>query len=197
MPGKESRKGSTGGAAGKPKDGAAMPPRSNWLVFVLLLALNYFIVSLFFSGPQGPEPISYTVFRSELAKGNVEAIHTQGDSIDGKFKTPIPWTPPVAGGQPTPKPHEVENFTTILPQFVDSGLETELLKGGVDIRATAIETQPNPLLTLLSAFGPAVLIIGLYIWFFRRAAKQGGGMLGGFGGLGKSTARRFDKEAET
>ena len=68
--------------------------------------------------------------------------------------------------------------------FVDSGLETELIKRGVDIRATPIKTGSNPLLTLLSAFGPALLIIGIYVWLFRRAAKQGGGMLGGFGGLG-------------
>lgn len=148
-------------------------------------------------GAQGPEPISYTAFRSELAKDNVEAIHTQGESIEGKFKTAIPWTPPVIEGQPAAEPREVENFTTILPLFVDPGLETELIERGVDIRATPIQTEANPLLTLLSAFGPALLIIGLYVWFFRRAAKQGGGMLGGFGGIGKSTARRFDKETET
>src|SRR3546814_17046158 len=44
---------------------------------------------------------------------------------------------------------------------------------------------------------PAILIVGLYVWLFRRAAKQGGGMFGGLGGLGKSKARRFDKETET
>ena len=53
------------------------------------------------------------------------------------------------------------------------------------------------MLTLLSAFGPALLIIGIYVWLFRRAAKGGGGMLGGLGGIGKSKARRFDKETET
>lgn len=182
---------------GGPADGTRVPPRSNWLVFIALLAFNYYLVNLFFPGPQGPEPISYTVFRTELAKDNVEAIHTQGDSIEGQFKTAIPWTPPVAEGQPATEPRDVENFTTILPLFVDPGLETELIKRGVDIRATPIQTQSNPLLTLLSAFGPALLIIGLYIWFFRRVAKQGGGMMGGFGGIGKSTARRFDKETET
>lgn len=191
------------GTNGKPgsnragaSDGKSLPPRSNWLVFIALLVFNYFLVNLFFPGPQGPEPISYTTFRAELAKDNVEAIHTQGDSIEGKFKNAIPWTPPVAEGQAPPAPHNVENFTTILPLFVDPGLETELIERGVDIRATPIQTEASPLLTLLSAFGPALLIIGLYIWFFRRAAKQGG-MPGGFGGIGKSTARRFDKETET
>ncbi|EXL03004.1 ATP-dependent zinc metalloprotease FtsH [Aquamicrobium defluvii] len=197
MPANNGKMSSKRAASDKATDSSAVPPRSNWLVFLLLLALNYYLVSLFFPGPQGPEPISYTAFRAELAKDNVAAIHTQGESIEGKFKTAIPWTPPVAEGRPATDQRNVENFTTILPLFVDPGLETELIERGVDIRATPIQTEANPLLTLLSAFGPALLIIGLYVWFFRRAAKQGGGILGGFGGIGKSTARRFDKETET
>src|SRR5690606_15379115 len=182
--------------AGKPGEGT-VPPRSNWLAFFVLLAVNYVIVSKFFPGPASPEPISYTVFRAELAKDNVEAIHTQGETIEGKFKAAVQWTPPVAEGQSATEAQIIENFTTILPLFVDPGLETELIDRGVDIRAKPIQPEGNPLLTLLSAFGPALLIIGIYVWLFRRATRQGGGMLGGFGGIGKSKARRFDKETET
>ena len=85
---------------GKADDSMAVPPRRTWLAFFILLALNYFLVSLFFPGLQGPEPISYTVFRTELAKDNVEAIHTQGSTIEGKFKSAVQWTPPVAEGRP-------------------------------------------------------------------------------------------------
>ena len=184
MAANDTKTGSDRGAPGMTGDGATMPPRSNWLIFVLLLVLNYFLVNLFFPSSPGPEPISYTVFRAELAKDNVEAIHTQGETIDGKFKAAVKWTPPAAEGQPAPEPRDIENFTTILPAFVDPGLESELIERGVDIRATPIQTQSSPLLTLLSAFGPALLIIGIYVWLFRRAAKQGGGMLGGFGGIG-------------
>lgn len=194
--------GSSGNNGGARKTGTVntrqpIPNGRNWLAFLLLLAVNYFFVTRFFPPPQGPEPISYTTFRAELAKDNVEAIHTQGDAIEGKFKSPIQWAPPPAEGQPASKPRSVGNFTTILPLFVDPGLETELIQRGVDIRATPIQTEANPLLMLLSAFGPALLIIGLYVWLFRRAARQGGGMLGGFGGLGKSRAKRFDKETDT
>src|SRR5690606_38812808 len=161
MPANNGKLSSKRAASDKSADSSTVPPRSNWLVFLLLLALNYFLVNLFFPGPQGPEPISYTVFRAELAKDNVEAIHTQGDSIEGKFKTAVRWTDPVVEGQPAPESRNVENFTTILPLFVDPGLETELIERGVDIRATPIQTEANPLLTLLSAFGPALLIIGL------------------------------------
>ena len=194
--------GSSGNNGGVRKTGIAntrqpIPSRRNWLAFLLLLAINYVVVTRLFPGPQDPEPISYTVFRAELAKDNLEAIHTQGDAIEGKFKAPIQWVPPPAEGQPASTPRSIENFTTILPLFVDPGLETELIERGVDIRATPIQTESNPLLMLLSAFGPALLIIGIYVWLFRRAAKQGGGMLGGFGSLGKSRAKRFDKETDT
>ncbi|MFA7606167.1 MAG: ATP-dependent zinc metalloprotease FtsH [Rhodocyclaceae bacterium] len=197
MPNRDVRTDSNPSGSGKEAAGSSLPPRRNWAGFILLLLANYFIVSLFFPGQQGPEPISYTVFRAELARDNVEAIHTRGESIEGKFKSVVQWTPPAEKGQAVSEPRAIENFTTILPLFVDPGLETELIERGVDIRATPIQTQSNPLLSLLSAFGPALLIIGIYVWLFRRAARQGGGMFGNFGGLGKSTARRFDKETET
>lgn len=188
---------SPGNKPGDTQKSQAVPPGRAWLVFLLLLAANYFLVSTFFtSNENAPAPISYTLFRSELARNNVEAIHTQGETIDGKFKSPVKWTPP-EDQHSASQARQVLNFTTILPSFVDPGLETELIKNGVDIRAKPIQEAANPLLTLLSAFGPALLIIGIYVWLFRRASKQGGGMFGGLGGLGKSTARRFDKETET
>ena len=55
-------------------------------------------------------------------------------------------------------PREVGTFTTILPVFVDPGLETELIARKVDIRATPIQTETNPILSLLFSFGPALLI---------------------------------------
>jgi cell division protease FtsH len=174
-----------------------MPPRRTWLIFLVLLVVNYFLVTLLFPSPPGPTQISYTLFRSELNKDNVEAVHTQGETIDGRFKRAVAWTPPAPEGQPAPATREVEEFTTILPTFIDPGLETELIDKGVDIRATPIQTGGNPILTLLAAFGPALLLIGIYVWLFRRAAQHGGGMFSGMGNLGKSRARRFDKETET
>src|SRR5690606_35641783 len=51
--------------------------------------------------------------------------------------------------------------------------------------------QENTWWNLFFSFVPALLIIGLYVWFYRRLTKQGGigGMLGG---MGKAQARRFD-----
>src|SRR3546814_11308949 len=114
------------------------------------------------------------------------------------FKAPVYWAPPGEQGQPSEtETREVVNFTTFLPVFVDPGLESELIERKVDIRAPPLQTGNRFLSLLLWSFGPAILIVGLYVWLFRRAAKQGGGMFGGRGGLGKSKARRFDKETRS
>ncbi|HKO21945.1 MAG TPA: ATP-dependent zinc metalloprotease FtsH, partial [Candidatus Eisenbacteria bacterium] len=49
--------------------------------------------------------------------------------------------------------------------------------------------------SFLLGFGPALLIIGFYVWLYRRAMQQGGGMGGALMGIGKSKARRYDQEA--
>lgn len=174
---------------------SGLPPGRLLLAFLLLLIGNYLITSFLMPGPEEPVPISYTTFRAQLAADNVEAVHSQGENIEGRFKRPITWTPPAAEGMAA-EPIEVTNFTTLLPSFADPGLETEMIERGVDIRATPIESGGSLLAMLLLSFGPALLIIGLWVWLLRRAAKQGGGMFGNLTGLGKSRARRFDKETD-
>jgi cell division protease FtsH len=183
-------------ASDSPGERTNLPSRRTWLMLLVLLLLNYLVVDFFVPSPEAPVAVSYTIFRSELAKDNVEAIHTRGEAIEGVFRSPITWSPPNASdGSSSVEARQVKNFTTILPTFVDPGLETELIERKVDIRATPIQGG-NPLFTLLWSFGPAILIVLLYVWMYRRAAKQGGGMMGALG-LGKSKARRFDKETDT
>ena len=192
---KQSRPSPTGSS--KPTQ-PTMPAGWIWIVFLLLLLGNYLLADVFLPDAEDPAPVSYTTFRAELARDNVEAIHTQGERIEGRFKAPIAWTPPDQNGTAQRvEPSQVSTFRTILPAFVDPGLESELIDRGVDIRATPIQSEMNPLVFLLWAFGPTILIIALYVWLFRRAAKSGGGMLGGLTNIGKSRAKRFDKETDT
>jgi cell division protease FtsH len=65
----------------------------------------------------------------------------------------------------------------------------------VVINARPLEEPPSLLLTLLISFGPALLMIGIFVWLSRRAASQLGGMGGAFGPR-RSTARRVDKPAD-
>src|SRR5690606_35952758 len=71
--------------------------------------------------------------------------------------------------------------------------EELLIANGTEISAEPIQ-QDNTWPNLLFSFAPALLLISLYVWFYRRLAKTGGGFGGMLGGMGKSGARRFDQE---
>ena len=203
--------GATRPGAAKGSGAAKMPPRRSWLWFVVALVVNFFLVRLLMPGAEGPVTVPYTLFKEEVAKGNVQAIYSRGDTITGRFKAPVPYPaagepsappkdkPPTTskgGATPPGPPKAVSSFTTILPAFVDPGLEGFLIDHGVEISAKPIEEGGSPWATLLFGFGPALLIIGFYVWMFRRAG-QGGGMGAGLMGIGKSKARRYDQEQDT
>jgi cell division protease FtsH len=83
-----------------------------------------------------------------------------------------------------------------VPSFAGHDLEQLLLDHNVEISAEPITEASSPLATLLFGFGPALLLIGFYVWIFRRASQQGGGFGGGLLGIGKSRARRYDQETD-
>jgi cell division protease FtsH len=187
-----------------------MPPGRSLLTFIIILLVNYLLMKLFFTDPEAAVTIPYTVFKSEITKKNVEAVYAHGEVIEGRFIKPITWPPPShdkdknkakdKGPEWPPlraaQPRSAKTFETTLPVFLDPGLETLLIDKGVEIRAESIQSGGGALRTLLVGFGPAVLIIGFYVWMFRRATKQGGG-IGGLMGIGQSKARRYDQEANT
>jgi cell division protease FtsH len=186
-----------------------MPPRRTWLWFVLVVLANFFLVRLFMPTPGAPVTVPYTLFKEEVAKANVQAIHSQGDTITGRFKAPVTYPPAgdkgaapggeaqrtanERGGSARDVPKAVTTFSTTVPSFVDPGLEAFLIDNGVEISAKPIDEGGSLLTTFLLGFGPALLFIGFYVWMFRRA-QQGGGLGGGLMGIGKSKARRYDQE---
>jgi len=175
-------------------DGSGKPasmPRRTWLVFLLILLANYLLVQLFFSRAEAPAKVPYTLFKEQVASGNVRKIFTQGDEVTGHFKAPIlyPTVPDSVSGA---EPREVTTFETTLPSFLDPGLETLLLEHDVEISAEPIR-QGGLWPTLLLGFVPAILLILFYVWIYRRAARQGG-LGGGLMGIEQSKARRFDQE---
>jgi len=185
----------------KDADKPQMPPRNAWLWFVVILALNFLLVRLFFPAPDEALTVPYTVFKEEVRRGNVESIFSQGERIEGRFVEPVTYPEPPSDERGAEEraasdeePRTGTTFTTTLPSFVDPGLENLLIDHGVEISAEPIQTGSVwPL--LLFGFGPALLIILFYVWLFRRAARQGGG-LGGLMGIGRSKARRYDAERD-
>src|SRR2546427_1486358 len=197
------------GEPGEPKaPRAGMPRGPAWVAFLAALLANFLVMRLFFPAPD-TITVPYTAFKEEVAKHNVESIYSKGESIEGRFAAPVTWPPEKRGSaeQRTPEregtgmriglpawsePHTASHFTTTLPAFVDTGLEGFLIEHGVEISAVPIQSGSG-WTTLLYGFGPALLLIGFYVWMFRRAAGQGG-LAGGLMGIGRSKARRYDAE---
>jgi cell division protease FtsH len=176
-----------------------MPPRRAWISFLLILLVNFFLVRYLFPSGDSPVKVPYTLFKQEVNKGNVERIYSRGESLTGRFRTPVryPLTPDTTARLRPQEPRDVTTFATTLPAFLDPGLEALLIEHNAVISAEPIQGTGNSITTFLFGFGPALLLILFYVWLYRRAARQGGGLAGGMiGGLGKSSARRFDQEAE-
>lgn len=190
-------------------------PRFWWLWFLVLLVVNFLLVSLLLPIPGEDTKVPYTLFREQITAGNVEEIYVRGNMVEGTFQEPVTYSPvksgqegdnptllPVESGQEGDsltsggqEPREVEMFSTTLPTFVDSDLEELLIENGVVIQAEPVDRSPDWWLFLLLGFGPTLLLVGAFVWLFQRSGGQGGGM-GGLMGLGKSRARRSDKQAD-
>jgi cell division protease FtsH len=160
-----------------------------WLWFGLLLLLNFLVVSYLFPGPEAPVEVPYTLFKDQVQADNVKEISSRGDAIEGNFNEPVTYPPEGANGSRTST-----KFTTALPSFTDPGLEQFLIDHGVEIKSEPLEQPRSWWQNLLISFGPALLLIGLFVWLSRRAAAQGGGLGGALTGLGRSRARRYVQE---
>lgn len=170
---------------------------SVWTLVIGMLLLNFLIVNVFFPGAPAPVEVPYTLFREQVEAGNVLQVSTRSDVLQGEFTEPLQiGTAETATGLfGSGGPVQVTRFSTVIPAFVDPGLETLLLDHGVEINAESLDTPRNPFLTLLLSFGPTILIIALFIWASRRMMNRAGDM-GGALGMGKSKARRFDSEKD-
>ncbi|HKE38773.1 MAG TPA: ATP-dependent zinc metalloprotease FtsH [Casimicrobiaceae bacterium] len=184
-----------------------MPPRSTWLWFAIALVVNFLLVRSMVPGAETPLTIPYTFFKDEVSKGNVAAIYSRGDTITGRFRTAVSYPP--AEAKPAPAANKVERallksgrprtsikFETVLPSFAGPNLEPFLIDHKVEISAEPITEGTSAWSMLLLGFGPALLLIGFYVWLFRRQAGQGGPM-GGLLGIGRTRARRYDEQEGT
>ena len=171
---------------------APEPPkkRSPWLRFgwmlVVLLALNW-VISSFFLAPEPRTAVSYTYFLSQVDAKNIAQITSTADTIEGELTKKTAYTP--TGSKDS---EQVQRFTTQRPSFADDNLFAKLQANGVPVNANPPDA-PRPIWQqILLGFGPTLLLVGLLIWFLRRAASGAGG---GIGGLGKSRAKLYEPEA--
>jgi cell division protease FtsH len=141
-----------------------------WLIGYLLL----FGVLTVQDWLSGPEAVPYTEFKLQAGNKNVAEVFSRGDSIEGQLRKAAP----IPGEQN----RSYQQFTTERPTFASDDLLAELTAGGATVRATSLVQQRGFLTNLLISFAPMLLLVGFYVWMFRR---QQGAMAGGLLGGGK------------
>ena len=160
------------------------PPGSRrfWYFLLALLVLNVALAQLVPSSKDKRIDVPYTFFRTEVRDGNVSEVNSKGDVIQGKFKEETKFE----------DEGPAKEFETVRPTFAqDDELLKLLLANDVEVNARPVDEGRSFLATLLISFGPTLLIVGLLVWFLRRASMAGGGALA----LGRSKAKRYDASA--
>lgn len=175
---------------GAPEQPRAGPPHRTrgFLRMVGVLLLLNVALSLLFSA-SGPARVTVPFspyFVSKVDAGGVLSIASTGDTIDGTFREPTRYRP---GAHKTAA---TRLFSTQVPTFWNNDQLTAMLQAH-DVQINAQSTVPggSAVLSILLAFGPTLLIVGLLVLFMRHAAKTGGGM-GALSNFGRSKARRID-----
>jgi cell division protease FtsH len=154
---------------------SAKPNRPRWSMLALA-ALGYaivFAILTFQDRLSAPEPVPYTAFKEQVTARNVSEVFARGDSIQGVLRKGVPV--PADGGR------TYDRFTTERPTFASDDLLSELTAGGAAVRATPLVQERGILTNLVISVAPFLLLIGFYLWMFRRQASMmgGGGLLGG------------------
>ncbi|GAA4700641.1 ATP-dependent zinc metalloprotease FtsH [Phytohabitans rumicis] len=123
-----------------------------------------------------PAHYTYSEFVTQVEAGHVKQVSINDEgAVDGKL----------TGGRA---------FSTQLPTALGStGLEQDLRAHNVTITATR---SGFSWWTLLGSFAPLVLLVGLFWWTGRRAARGIAEITGpgGFGGIGRARAKVIDTE---
>jgi cell division protease FtsH len=153
-----------------------------WVVLAML-AVNWMIASRMEVDHQRVT-VPYSYFRQQALAGNIAEVSSKGETIKGKVRRDIRY--------PAGKEGRVTHlFETERPAFADDEILGLLLRKKATISAKSPESR-SLLSTLLFSFGPTLLLVGLFIFFMRKAQGAQGGMLSK---LGKSKAKRYDSSS--
>jgi cell division protease FtsH len=163
-----------------------MIPRGRPFIWFVLSLLAVNLLFSFMTGrPEERERVPYQpFFVDQVEAGNVEEISSRADSIEGELRSEVTFNPPGDA-----EPVVVTRFETEVPAFIDPAELTRLLaEQNVVINAEPPDEGRSLWVSLVLGFLPTILLVGFFIWLFRRQTGAGrGGILGGFG---RSMARR-------
>jgi cell division protease FtsH len=145
-------------------------PGMRWLMLLLGLTIIWNIVTLRPGTPSIDLP--YSSFLDQVQAGNVSKVDLNDQLVHGSFTAPI--APPagtaVSGaGLFGTAPTKLEQFTTTIPAVGDQSLLPLLREKKVEIGASV--QGPSVFWNLLFAFGPVLLIGGLFIYMLRQQSR--------------------------
>jgi cell division protease FtsH len=169
-----------------------MIPRGRLFIWLALALLALNLAISFMTGrPEERKRVPYQpFFVDQVEAGNVEEISSRADSIEGELESEATFDPPGDA-----EPVGVTRFKTEVPAFIDPAELTRLLaRENVIINAEPPDDGRSLWGSLVLGFLPTLLLIGFFIWIFRRQTRAGGG--GVLGGFGRSTARRVTPGAQ-
>ncbi len=147
----------------------------------ILIRIAMFVVigSMFFSIMGRMQPtyeqnytILYSDFIQDIRNGSVAEVTIAGETIKGKRRN----------GEP---------FVTYNPD--DTHLIDDLIEYGVKIRVATPEKQ-SMLMQIFISWAPMLLLIGVWVYFYRKQQGGAGGGAGGQMGMGKSRAKLLEED---
>jgi cell division protease FtsH len=165
------------------RDGTRSPPRWYWVPVASALFLLTTMIGLELCTAGNPKflsPVAYTQFYTWVEQGRVARATIEGQNVELYLHAPET----IEGRSGT-------RFTTTLPAQEDRDLLPLLRAKAVDVRV--IPETPSMAGPLLVTFLPWLLIIGVWVWIWRRAQRVTGpgGQLGSFL---RGRAKRFEVE---
>ncbi|MCP5027265.1 MAG: ATP-dependent zinc metalloprotease FtsH [Actinomycetia bacterium] len=158
-------------SAPRASEGAAKRPNPAWAWLIAALAFLAF-VTLVPSGDTGADDeLSYSEFLVAVEEGEVAtaAIDPEG-LVEGDLA-------------------DETSYSMQLPTVI-TGEELAARLEAADVEITG-EGSPTSWLPVLYTFAPVLLLIGFFVWMYRRG---GGGGLGGYGSVGKAKTRVIDEQ---
>jgi cell division protease FtsH len=159
-------------------------PSRAWIVlFLALLAFNFYVGSRATQPPSRVRIPYSPFFLDQVSAGHVKEITSKGTAIQGTFTQKERY----AGSKPTTL------FQTEIPAFANNDALTRLLEEkDVVVNAQPLDTGAPWWQSLLLGFGPAILFVFLLFWLMRRA----GNVQNVLGSFGRSRARRYQPSGD-
>ncbi|GAA3045730.1 ATP-dependent zinc metalloprotease FtsH [Streptomyces glomeratus] len=169
--------------SGPPREPPRPPtqqPRAGWQWWIMPLVWVVFLVVLMLvRAPSGTPPthLTYSDFTAKVGVGQVKTVDINDKgAVSGTLKNGT-------------------KFTTQLPTALGTGpLQQQLQSHHVQITASQSKSGGSPFTSVLSALLPVMLLIGVFWWIGRRAARS---MTGGLSAIGRSRAKIIEAERPT